>query len=288
MAVSIPLCPVVRPCGQKRELLCNVDLFPWCGPFPSFPVAFIPFSLLISLPGLSPFFHHPLQLPCPHYLLSSRVPPRFGPAAGEGFQPTAPGKNPLSRSGAATRLLGLPPEYQRYAWDHRTAGKLGCSPPPPAQPLCSRGEMQGTGLAAAGSPPAGCSSRGTEGGTHRPRGPGRLGPELARRRLPGLDLSLPLVGTREDVAASRDPRPREGGPEQPPGAPRTAMPRAVGQPVPVSFPWGAVPWAVFPPVGSDTPRSYSQGTPQQGTGNGGPSVAGSFLGRDCVFLSRDS
>lgn len=77
--------------------------------------------------------------------------------------------------------------------------------PPKTQAFCPRGGMQGTGLAAAGSLPAGRSARSS-------RGTGRHGLEPARRRLPGLDLSLPLVGKREDVAAPREPGPGRGTP----------------------------------------------------------------------------
>lgn len=82
--------------------------------------------------------------------------------------------------------------------DHHTEGELSC--PPPTQAFCSRGLTQGTGLAPASSLPAGCSPRSFPGSRPRARPP----------PAPSLGLSLPLVGTPEDVTAARDARPGPG------------------------------------------------------------------------------
>lgn len=214
-----------------------MDLFHRCGPFPSFPVAFIPFSLLISLPGLSPFFHHPLQLPCPHYLLSSRVPPRFGPAAGEGFQPTAPGKNPLSRSGAATRCLGLPSEYQRYAWDHRMAGKLGCSPPSTAPLLPGRDAGDGAGCCRV--PARGMQLPGHRGGGHTVPGAGETRAGARPPPAPRAGFVAPSSG---DTGGCR----RSPGSPAPGGRPGTAP----GSPADSNAPGRGTACARVVPVGS--------------------------------------
>ncbi|XP_054076947.1 uncharacterized protein LOC128917627 [Rissa tridactyla] len=117
LSLLIGNCVPAQP--GKRELLCNTV---W--PLPFSPCcSFIPFSFLISLLRLSPFFTIPSSFlaPISHYLLFPRVHSRLIPAVGEGFWPTAPAKNPLSHSGAATQCLGFLCEYRRYAWDYHAA-----------------------------------------------------------------------------------------------------------------------------------------------------------------------
>lgn len=60
LSPSILLCPVTGPHGWKRELLCNMDLFHQCGPFPSLSLALLsPSPSLFSSQGSPPLFPSP-------------------------------------------------------------------------------------------------------------------------------------------------------------------------------------------------------------------------------------
>lgn len=171
-------------------------------------------------------------------------------------------------------------QRQQCVRAHHAAGELSCSPHNAGRLLPGKDAGDGAGSpcprdAAPGAPRV-------PGGTHGARPP----------PAPRLDVSLPLVGTREDVAAaaSRDPGP--GGAA--PGAAGT-LPLGQGCPEPVTpvlSPWGAVPCAWCPtpgesPVGGYTswevtPLSSSRGTPQQRMGTKGHSWL-DLLGAGAAF-----
>lgn len=166
--------------------------------------------------------------------------------------------------------------------------------------------MQGTGLAAARSLPAGCSSRSSPGTGGRHAGLATRGWGDSGRSPPAAGSQAGFVAPSSGDAGGCRRRPgfrargRGGRPGAAPGsrgaaAPRPATPRATLHPMPVLLPWGAAPCALCPtpsesPVGSYTPclAAVPKGPPPAGHGERRAFGGWVFWGCGCVFLSRGS